>query len=537
MKKFLVLIKIAAMQSLLTGSGSKNKKKSKAASAVTTAVIYAVLGVLLAFMFGSMYFGMVMIAREQGDSGAVFSPVTVANVFGTVMTLFLATMGLSAHVFKCRDFDMLMAMPVTPSQVLHSKLVGQYLALLYYSAVFLLPAYIVIFAAGGVGVTFGLVLTAVANILFLPLIPLSVAVILAFFVSLIPENNAVGKAFSVILSLGLLGVYMWFFYGGDGMTAVMTDPSVVGAMKTYYFPLAFLDGVFEGSALGLLLYIAVCAVIYAAVVGVLSFAYFPIVRRRKHGSAKKKKLEKGDIKASRVGAALYVKELKKYFGTTVYVVNTIIGPLLLLGGSFYLVFGNGSFTSLMKTGYAPMVLPILVLVQSFTLGLGCTTAASVSLEGKSLWILRTAPVSAKKVFAAKIGVCLTVLLPCSVGGSLVFAFGLGLDALTGVLTVVSGVLLSLTVACLGLLANLRFPRFDYVNEAQAVKQGASVIIGMFLPTLIMLPFVVCAFLLPTFGIVKGGLVPSLVVICAEVVFFAVVAALLSTKGKKLYERL
>ena len=120
MKKFLVLIKLAAMQALLTGSGSKNKKKSKAASAVTTAVIYAVLGVLLAFMFGSMYFGMVMIAREQGDSGAVFSPVTVANVFGTVMTLFLATMGLSAHVFKCRDFDMLMAMPVTPSQVLHS---------------------------------------------------------------------------------------------------------------------------------------------------------------------------------------------------------------------------------------------------------------------------------------------------------------------------------------------------------------------------------------------------------------------------------
>ena len=53
----------------------------------------------------------------------------------------------------------------------------------------------------------------------------------------------------------------------------------------------------------------------------------------------------------------------------------------------------------------------------------------------------------------------------------------------------------------------------------------------------MLPFVICAFLLPTFGIVKGGLVPSLVVICAEVVFFAVVAALLSTKGKKLYERL
>ena len=130
-----------------------------------------------------------------------------------------------------------------------------------------------------------------------------------------------------------------------------------------------------------------------------------------------------------------------------------------------------------------------------------------------------------------------MLLPCSVGGSLVFAFGLGLDALTGVLTVISGVLLSLTVACLGLLANLRFPRFDYINEAQAVKQGASVVIGLFFPTLIMLPFVICAFLLPTFGIVKGGLVPSLVVICAEVVFFAVVAALLSTKGKKLYERL
>ena len=298
-----------------------------------------------------------------------------------------------------------------------------------------------------------------------------------------------------------------------------------------------LDNAVGGNFVSLLLYVAASVGICAVVVGLLAFAYFPIIRRRRQGGGKRRKLEKTDIKASRVGAALYAKELKKYFGTTTYVVNTIIGPLLFVFGSVYFTFSDSSYLAMLTGENSGFAVPALVLFQVFTLAMGCTTAASVSLEGKSLWILRSSPIAAKSVFGAKIGVCLTILLPSSLIGTLVLVFGLGLDAVSGIALIVSAVILPLVVAVLGLLANLRFPRLDFVNEAQAIKQGAAAVIGMFLPTLIMLPFLAVAFLFAVYGVGSSAVVTPVIVIAAEVAFLAVVTALIATKGKKLYEKL
>ena len=536
MKRFLILMRLSVQQTFLAASAGR-KKKAKVASAATTLVMYGLIGVLIILSMGAVYAGMVVAAVDGESDVSVYGAVTVANILGSAMTLFLGTMGLATHVFKCRDFDFLMSLPVTPSQVLWSKLVGQYVSLLYYSTVFVLPSYIVVFALGNVDITFCTVLSMILNLLLLPMIPLAVSVILAFFVSLIPENNVLGKVVSTLLSLGLVGLYMWFFYGGDGMTQLMINPAVTNAMKKIYFPLALLDNVVGGNFVSLLLYVAASVGICAVVVGLLAFAYFPIIRRRRQGGGKRRKLEKTDIKASRVGAALYAKELKKYFGTTTYVVNTIIGPLLFVFGSVYFTFSDSSYLAMLTGDGAAFAVPALVLFQVFTLAMGCTTAASVSLEGKSLWILRSSPIAAKSVFGAKIGVCLTILLPSSLIGTLVLVFGLGLDAVSGIALIVSAVILPLVVAVLGLLANLRFPRLDFVNEAQAIKQGAAAVIGMFLPTLIMLPFLAVAFLFAVYGVGSSAVVTPVIVIAAEVAFLAVVTALIATKGKKLYEKL
>ena len=534
MKNFFVLMRLAVQQTFRVGSGGR-KKKVKVVSAVTSAVLYVLLGLLIAAMMGFVYVGMVLTSAENGTS--VYACVTVANLLGSALMLFLATMGLAAHVFKCRDFDFLMSLPVTPTQILWSKLVGQYVTLLYYSLTFVLPAYIVVFAFGNVEITLLGVLSAVLNILVVPMIPLAVAVILAFFVSLIPENKAFGKVVSTLLSLVLIGLYMWFFYGGNGMTQLMTNPAITNAMKKVYFPLGFLDKALGGSLVSLLLYILVCVGICALVVGLLSLIYFPIIRARKTSGGKRKKFEKSDVRASRVGAALYKKELKKYFGTTAYVVNTVVGPLLFVAGAIYCVYGGSYYMAMLSNAGAGVAIPVAFLLQSFMLGMGCTTAASVSLEGKSLWILRSAPVSAKSVFAAKIGVGLTVLLPFSIAGSAVLVFGFGLDAVSGIAVFLSGVLLPFIISFLGLLVGLRFPRFDSVNEAQAIKQGLAPLLGMFLPMLILLPFVVLSFLLVVFGVFVGTLAVSLLMLAVEVIFLAVVTALLATKGTELYNRL
>lgn len=60
---------------------------------------------------------------------------------------------------------------------------------------------------------------------------------------------------------------------------------------------------------------------------------------------------------------------------------------------------------------------------------------------------------------------------------------------------------------------------------------------MFLPTLIMLPFLAVTFLFAVYGVGSSAVVTPVIVIAAEVSFLAVVTALIATKGKKLYEKL
>ena len=48
---------------------------------------------------------------------------------------------------------------------------------------------------------------------------------------------------------------------------------------------------------------------------------------------------------------------------------------------------------------------------AFFIAIGCTTAASVSLEGKNLWIVRSLPVDTRLVLKAKLNVAMTLYIP------------------------------------------------------------------------------------------------------------------------------
>ena len=48
---------------------------------------------------------------------------------------------------------------------------------------------------------------------------------------------------------------------------------------------------------------------------------------------------------------------------------------------------------------------------TFCIATSCTTMASISMEGKNIWIVKSIPVSVITVFASKILVNLTILSP------------------------------------------------------------------------------------------------------------------------------
>ncbi len=97
------------------------------------------------------------------------------------------------------------------------------------------------------------------------------------------------------------------------------------------------------------------------------------------------------------------------------------------------------------------------------------SASSVSLEGKSLWILQSLPVSRREIINSKLGLHFLVTAPASALFTLAAAVVFRFSLISGVLAVLLPPAVVLLLGEIGLMLNLRFPVFDWENEAYPVN--------------------------------------------------------------------
>ena len=106
------------------------------------------------------------------------------------------------------------------------------------------------------------------------------------------------------------------------------------------------------------------------------------------------------------------------------------------------------------------------------------TAPSISLEGKTLWLAKSLPVSPQALLRAKLRMQVLLAVPPMLLLSGAAAAVLRTRGLLLVLTLLLPALYCVLIGLVGLTLNLRFPNFDWINETQAVKSGASVLLTM-----------------------------------------------------------
>ena len=180
---------------------------------------------------------------------------------------------------------------------------------------------------------------------------------------------------------------------------------------------------------------------------------------------------------------LFKNESKRYFKSTIYVLNTIIGAFfILLSSALMTGFGKERIESII-TMYLPNVdnllahiNAIIVMIVSVTSSTVITTSASISIEGKHFWILKAHPIDVKDIFKAKM--LLNILLGGipSVIGAILLVFVVGISYLPfAVILMLSSVVFS---AIIGLIFNLKYYNLDWKDEQEIVKQGMAVLISM-----------------------------------------------------------
>lgn len=110
------------------------------------------------------------------------------------------------------------------------------------------------------------------------------------------------------------------------------------------------------------------------------------------------------MRASSQSAALYRRELARLTSSSGYMLNAGLGLVFELVLAVLAVVKRrellGALTAIPEL-YAAAA-PILLLACMMVSGMVFFTASSVSLEGKSYWIVRSMPVETKKILQAKL---------------------------------------------------------------------------------------------------------------------------------------
>lgn len=163
------------------------------------------------------------------------------------------------------------------------------------------------------------------------------------------------------------------------------------------------------------------------------------------------------------------------------------------------------------------------------------TASSVSLEGKYYWIVRSMPVKSEKILQAKLNLSNSLSAGPALLMMLAAALALQLPAAETVLLLACQLLFVLLTANVGLVEDLRHCNLDWINETQAAKQGAGVLLSMllnfgFVVAVGALYFFLLTNLMPTAAFL--GLMLALMAI-----LYALTARWIKTRGAKRFETL
>jgi len=365
-------------------------------------------------------------------------------------------------------------MPIKPMEILLSRLLAMMTLEVASSLVIALPA-ISVWAYKGFATPFGIIAFCIGFAL-MPFLSTAVALLLAWLLSGVSSKLRHKNLISIGLSLAFLLAY---FYGVNRMQSyfgelILRGVEIAAAFRRAMPPLyAFGVAIADGN-LAQALFFALWALLpFCAAVFLLSLTYQKILTRSQSQASVKYK--GGAQRESGVTFALVTKELARVFSSPTVVLNCSLGSIFALGGAAYAVVqraqilaGFAQLSQLYSGITAPGVAAAALLCAGTMNNL---SASLLSLEGQNLWIAKSIPVRAQTILLSKVYAHLTLTsLPVLLASLIVSAvLASSIADLIALILIPQPFLVFLALT--GLIVNLVFPKLDWLNEAQVVKQS------------------------------------------------------------------
>ena len=493
MLKTLVGIQLRGSLGMLLRIGQGKKRRGWAGKLfIALAVVYVLASIGLSL---GMFFQTVLEAFHAAQLDWLY--FAIAGLSGFVLS-FIGSINLAqSTLFNARDNDLLLSLPLKPGTILFSRTISLYLMALMFQSVVLLPALVIWWLQAPFSPGFLLVFSLCG--LLLPLMTTALSVLLGWMLAAVSERIKRKNLIVILLSLGFLGLYLWG-YGKllDAMNDLLArGHQIADAVRSTLFPAYHFGQAIAHASPGSLLLFAACALLpFLALMSVLSRRYIRLLTTRR--GAAKIQYRGGGMKAGSLMTGLVTKELRRFFSSPIYIMNSAFGLFMMIALPFLVLFDKGgTIQTLIEQLRLPddLIGVAAVLALAFLSGTVFISAPSISLEGKSLWILQSLPVSTLQALMAKAACHVLISLPPILFSGIFLGILLKLNVFYLLMCVLLPLAVNVFTALLGLALNLRFPKLDWHSEAVPVKQSMSTFLTMTLGFLLVAGVGACYFLL------------------------------------------
>lgn len=475
MLKTLLRIRMRALFHSIFRSGRRAKRTGPAATVGFGLLMVYVLGCFL-FMFGTMFLTLCEPLVKAGLGWYYFG-------FAGLMTFALCFIGnvfaTQTQLYDAKDNELLLSMPIAPRNILGSRMAALLLMDLGYSAMVLLPAFVVYAMSFSVGAAE--VLFFAAGLLLLPLLAQAFTCIIAWLISAISSHLRNKNVISIVLSVGFLCAYFYVFSQINTLLQKMVEngANIAAAFRRVALPMYWFGrALAERSGIDLLLFAAIALGCFALIYIILTRSFISIATT-KRGLARIKYTQK-ELRSSNLRSALLGKELTHFWNNPMYVMNGGVGELLLIIFSVVLLFKRESILATfgMLGDISVYIGPLLCTALCGINSMSLIAAPSISLEGKNLWIAQSFPIPPKEILLAKARMQMTVCIPATLVASVLCLISLPCNWVQVIAVLVVPQIFNVFIALMGVAVGLQFPKFDYISETAAVKSSMSTFVCM-----------------------------------------------------------
>ncbi len=479
----------------------KTGKRQSRGKTVGMIILFAFIFAYVAFMmFGLSTLLASALLSKEAATGNEWLYFAIMGIMAILLGTFGSVFNTYSGLYQAKDNELLLSMPIKPGTILFARMTGVMAMSALYSSIVWLPAVLNYWIRKGVSAL--AVLNPLILFLAIAVFVSAVTCILGWIVALISAKLRHKNIISVIISLVFFGAYYYVCVRLNVIiTSLINNTEAVGSVvKRWIFPVYHLGLGAAGSIPSMLIFIALSAVLFGILYMILSRSFLSLLTTKK--GEKKAVYREEPVKSQSAKKALLNREFKRFTNCTVYMLNSGFSAVMSIAAAVIALVRMDSVRTYMDRAMAALgmdpgitvVFAALIVLLIFSMGQ--ISSASVSLEGKYLWIIRSMPVRTPEILEAKANLHVAVnSVPAVLS---VVLFGIIFKAEIYELILLAAVAWTFIwfTAELGLMMDLLKPNLEWTSEMVPVKQGLPLLFSMMISSVVaFVPGLVYIFLL------------------------------------------